>query len=158
MFELPAILVRTTRRLIDKWLCVSLGSGILQRAFEFNMIGLANHNLAALSGREYPRKWGFFLVLPSLHPSICWTRWMYAGKVLCAQSSLVIVYADLPTTKTLRSCYAVILETKRLLFVMHLVLILVAKPVGWSIKLKLRVILLAVADPWKPAGLTGEGS
>ena len=72
---------------------------------------------------------------------------MYAGKVLCTQSSLVEVYADRPTTKILRSCYVVILETKRLLFVMHLVLILVVKPVGWSIKLKLRVILLAVADP-----------
>ena len=71
---------------------------------------------------------------------------MYAGKVLCAQSSLVKVYADRPTPKTLRSCYAVILETKRLLFVMHLVLILVVKPVGWSIKFKLRVILIAVAD------------
>ena len=72
---------------------------------------------------------------------------MYAGKVLCAQSSLVKVYADRPTPKTLRSCYAVILETKRLLFVMHSVLILVTKSVGWSIKFKLRVILLAVADP-----------
>ena len=71
---------------------------------------------------------------------------MYAGKVLCAQSSLVKVYADRPTPKTLRSCYAVILET-RLLFVMHSVLILVTKSVGWSIKFKLRVILLAVADP-----------
>ena len=72
---------------------------------------------------------------------------MCDGEVLCTQSSLVIVYADRPTTKTLRSCYAAILETKRLLFVMHLVLILVVKPVGWSIKFKLRVILLAVADP-----------
>ena len=71
---------------------------------------------------------------------------MYAGKVLCAQSSLVIVYADRPTTNTLRSCYVVIIETNILLFVIHLVLILVVKPVGWSIKFKLRVILLAVAD------------
>ena len=57
-----------------------------------------------------------------------------------------------------RPFIVVIIETKILLFVMHLVLILVTKSVGWSIKFKLRVILLAVADPWKPAGLTGEGS
>ena len=40
-------------------------------------------------------------------------RAMHAGKVLCAQSSLVKVNADRPTQKTHRSCYVVIRESTR---------------------------------------------
>ena len=45
---------------------------------------------------------------------------MYDGKVLCAQRSLVKVYADCPTPKTPRSCYAVIRESKMDYFVVHM--------------------------------------
>ena len=39
-----------------------------------------------------------------------------------------------------------------MLFALHFIFILVAKPVGWSINFKLRAILFAVADPWEAAG------